>query len=195
MKLVKPKLLVFIGIQGSGKGTQASLLSKKLNLQHIIAGDIFRIVAQEPTPLGKSVADNLNHGRIMTIEQWAAVVGHYLEMQDLRQGVILDGVLRSPEQVSQLAKIISTKHLPAVYLIYLRLNRDQALARLLIRGREDDKPEQLAERFRWSEQQTLPVVDLYRELGQITEVNADQSIEDTQAEIVAKLKTQGLISD
>ncbi len=194
MKLLKPALILFIGIQGSGKGTQASALAADLDLPLIIAGDMFRAVAAEPTELGRAVKENLAHGRIMTTQQWKAVVGRYLETQDLRRGAVLDGVLRSPDQVEAFQKIVAEQSLPPLVVLYLALKEEVAFNRLLKRARADDKPAQLQERFAWSRAQTLPVVEHYRSRGTLFEIDGDQSIDDVHAAIASALVEAGVIA-
>ncbi|MGC9362839.1 MAG: adenylate kinase family protein, partial [Candidatus Syntrophosphaera sp.] len=59
---------VFFGIQGSGKGTQAVLLSEELNFQHVNIGDLFREQVAQKTSLGRKVGEIISNGELVPDE-------------------------------------------------------------------------------------------------------------------------------
>jgi adenylate kinase len=91
--------LVVLGPQGSGKGTQAEMLAKKYNLEHIDMGKFLREVAKQDTPLGKeiyhiqNVTNTLVPSRILR-----EVLQIKLNSFPREQGVLFEGVPRTPDQ-------------------------------------------------------------------------------------------------
>src|SRR2546423_14072931 len=89
---------VIMGVQGSGKGTQGSLLARDLDLVHISVGDIFRWHVQSHTKLGAQVRRIMAAGELVGDDLVADVVRQRLEQHDWNYGFVLDGFPRNREQ-------------------------------------------------------------------------------------------------
>ena len=89
---------VIMGIQGSGKGTQAKLLADDLDLEHISVGDIFRWNVQHHTKLGAQVRRTVAAGHLVGDDVAEAVVRQRLHDHDWNYGFIIDGFPRSAGQ-------------------------------------------------------------------------------------------------
>src|SRR6266480_5497659 len=89
---------VIMGIQGSGKGTQAKLLAEDLNLEHISVGDIFRWNVQHRTKLGAHVKRIMAAGHLVDDDLVEAVVRRRLAEHDWNFGFIIDGFPRNARQ-------------------------------------------------------------------------------------------------
>lgn len=192
---LKPVVLIFAGPQGSGKGTQATLLAKQFQLPLAVAGDLFRSIAKEPTETGKAIHETLSQGKLMTNELWREVTGKYLEQADLSRGIILDGFIRNMNQVESFEEISAQQTLPPVLIIYLALPREQSIERLLKRGRHDDTMEAIERRLEWSKTDSEPAIEYYREKNQVLDINGHQSIDEVHDEIVAKLTNGGWVEN
>ena len=186
-------LIIVLGPQGSGKGTQAQLLSERCHIPNVSAGDLLREAATKPTDLGRAVAALLRAGQLVTIDQWEAVVRSYLNEHDLSAGYLLDGVVRSLEQVSRFDELLTKKQLSQPWILFINLDDAVATERLLKRNRDDDTASQIRERLAWSRTQVEPVIDHYRSLGRVVEVNGDQTIEQVHAEIIDGLADIGAL--
>src|SRR5260370_33325625 len=90
---------VIMGIQGSGKGTQAKLLAEDLNLEHISVGDIFRWNVQHRTKLGAQVKRIMAAGHLVGDDLVESVVRRRLYEHDWDFGLCGDGVPRNARQV------------------------------------------------------------------------------------------------
>src|ERR1035437_10515773 len=86
---------VIIGVQGSGKGTQAKLLAEGLDLVHISVGDLFRSHIQSHTKLGAQVKRIVNDGHLVDDDLVEAAVQLRLADHDWNYGVIIDGFPRN----------------------------------------------------------------------------------------------------
>src|SRR6059058_1683990 len=89
---------VIMGIQGSGKGTQAALLAQDLDLVHISVGDIFRWHVQQHTKLGAQVRRIMAAGELVGDDLAESVTAERLGEHDWNYGFIVDGFPRNRRQ-------------------------------------------------------------------------------------------------
>ena len=96
--------IVMLGAPGTGKGTAAKMLAKKLNLPHISTGDMFREQIKNETELGKEANEYISKGLLVPDELTIRIVKDRLSQPDTESGVILDGFPRTLEQAKELSK-------------------------------------------------------------------------------------------
>ena len=169
--------ILLIGPQGSGKSTQADLIADYLKVPKITVGDIFRKIAQGENDLGKRIGEILKEGQLVDDLTTSQIVKKRLEESDCQNGFILDGYPRTLEQ----AEIFD----PGFdKVIYLKLDRAKVLERLLKRGREDDTGQLIKTRLDLYYNQTQPLLDYYKNLGKLVEIDGAGSI----AEVWERLK-------
>src|SRR5215510_616062 len=89
---------VIMGVQGSGKGTQAGMLAGDLDLVHISVGDIFRWHVQRHTKLGAQVRRIMNAGELVDDDLVESVVRDRLAQHDWNYGFVVDGFPRNRRQ-------------------------------------------------------------------------------------------------
>ncbi|HEY50690.1 MAG TPA: adenylate kinase [Dehalococcoidia bacterium] len=94
--------IIFVGAPGAGKGTQASMVAKKLNLVHISSGDLFRQALEQGTRLGKQAKTYMERGVLVPDEITIQMVMEQLSAPDGENGVILDGFPRNLPQAEAL---------------------------------------------------------------------------------------------
>jgi len=99
------KIIVLMGAPGAGKGTQARLLQERLNLPQISTGDIFRALKTADTPLAQEVREIMERGQLVPDDLTIRVVKERTSQDDARNGYILDGFPRTPEQAASLEKL------------------------------------------------------------------------------------------
>jgi adenylate kinase len=98
---------IFLGAPGAGKGTQAELLSLKLNIPHISTGDILRDEVKKGTLLGEKVMVFMSKGELVPDGLILEVVKKRLEEQDCEKGFILDGFPRTQVQAESLDRLLN----------------------------------------------------------------------------------------
>ncbi len=98
--------IVMLGAPGSGKGTAAKILAKRLNLPHISTGDMFREQIKKETELGKLADSYISKGELVPDELTINIVKDRLTWDDTKNGVILDGFPRTKAQAEALDKIL-----------------------------------------------------------------------------------------
>lgn len=122
--------IVLIGAQGSGKGTQADLLSENLGLAHVASGDLFRKAIDEKSVLGLQAKEYLDRGELVPDDLTVAMVLSRLERPDCARGVILDGFPRTIAQAQALDRGLIGAGKQIDLAVYLDVPREELLERL-----------------------------------------------------------------
>ena len=117
--------IVIMGVQGSGKGTQAKLLSERLGIPHVSTGDLFRANISQGTELGRKAQQYTDSGELVPDEIVIEMVRDRLAQDDAKTGFLLDGFPRSPAQLSALEQMT-----PIDRAILLELDDETAIHRL-----------------------------------------------------------------
>lgn len=153
--------IVFMGMPGSGKGTQAAKLADKYSLVHISSGDLLRKEMEEDTPFGKEIRRHMEEGILFPDELVNSVLLGKVPSCDY----ILDGYPRKLSQV----EVIKSVNL----VLYLALSEKETVARVLNRNedREDDTEDAIMVRIAAFKKKTQPVIDYYKERGILHEVD------------------------
>ena len=96
--------LILLGPPGAGKGTQAEILCKKLNIPTISTGNILRAAVKNGTPVGLKAKEYMDAGKLVPDEVIIGVISERLAEADCQKGFILDGVPRTIPQAEALEK-------------------------------------------------------------------------------------------
>jgi adenylate kinase len=96
--------LILLGAPGAGKGTQAEIISKKLNIPTISTGNILRAAVKNGTPVGLKAKEYMDAGALVPDEVIIGVITERLAEPDCANGYILDGVPRTIAQAEALEK-------------------------------------------------------------------------------------------
>jgi adenylate kinase len=181
--------LIILGPQGSGKGTQAKLLSEKLKLTHISTGELLRRAAKAPTPKGKIISNLLKKGTLVPFETTLEVMEPVLKTTP--QGFILDGIPRDLQQAEHLSWILKKMKQSIDHVIFINLSRKSSYARLLkrakIEGRSDDTLEAIEKRLKTYHKATKPVISYYRKQGLVLEIDGEPDIDTIHKDILSKI--------
>lgn len=100
--------IVLLGPPGAGKGTQAQVISREMNLAHISSGDLFRENLKNQTELGKLAQGYMNRGELVPDDVTIAMVRDRISRPDCEDGALLDGFPRTPAQAIALAEMLAT---------------------------------------------------------------------------------------
>ena len=120
--------IIFIGKQGSGKGTYAEVLSKKHNLPHISTGEMFREMAKENSELGKKVKELIDAGNLVPDDITISVLKERFKKDDCKNGFVLDGFPRNLVQAQALEEITDIN-----FAFHLKISDETAVKRLSAR--------------------------------------------------------------
>ncbi|MBV8931452.1 MAG: adenylate kinase [Kutzneria sp.] len=153
--------LVLVGPPGAGKGTQAAILSAKLDVPHISTGDLFRANIQQRTPLGLEAKKYLDAGELVPDSVTNAMVRDRLAEPDARQGFLLDGFPRTIAQAGVLGEILDKAGVELGAVLELDVPEDVVVQRLVSRGRADDNEDVIRRRQEVYRSETAPLLGYY----------------------------------
>ena len=203
--------LVLLGPVGSGKGTQAAIISEKYGVPHISTGEIFRWNIKNETPLGLEAKKFVDAGELVPESLTIKIVEDRLASEECKNGFILDGFPRNLVQAQALEKMTNIDR-----AILINLSDDEIVKRLSSRRmckecgnptsldwlkdgrcekcggevyiRDDDAPEVIRVRLK---KQAVPqdVVEFYRNKNVLETIHAADIIEETFKLIEEVLKT------
>lgn len=169
--------IIFLGPQGSGKSTQAQLLSEVLKLPRIEMGQLFRdIAASDISEEAKEIKKSLSSGVLVPDEIAVKTLHLEVEKSKYSGGFILDGYPRNINQYDGL-------NFKPDFVFYVKVSDEEAIKRLSKRSREDDTPQLLAKRLSIYHDLTEPLLERFEKESVLKEVNGERSIEDIHQEI------------
>jgi adenylate kinase len=200
---------IIMGIQGSGKGTQAKLLADDLDLEHISVGDIFRWNVQHHTKLGAQVKRIITSGKLVDDALVEAVVRERLANHDWNFGFVIDGFPRTARQAEfflesydidgvinldlpdeEVARRVLGRRLCQqcgmdYNLIAHRPNREGVcdICGGNLVARDDDNPAALAVRVKEYHEETKPLIAIFERKEFVATIDATRSVEEVQADI------------
>ena len=122
--------IILIGAQGSGKGTQADLLSQTFGIPHVSSGDLLRQAMAEKTELGMQARVYMDRGDLVPDKITLALVIKRIEQPDCAHGVILDGFPRTIAQAEALDRAMQSIDRQIDVAAYLEVPRQELLHRL-----------------------------------------------------------------
>jgi adenylate kinase len=176
--------IILIGIQGSGKSTQGNLLKDKLGIEYLSSGHIFRQMAKEKTILGRYMKETLNAGALVSDEKTIPIIEEYLAKPEYDKGYILDGFPRTTKQAEDFSNGVDK-------VVYLKVSDKEALWRLSGRVdegvREDNTLVAIRKRIQLFHDLTEPVIEFYRQKGNLIEVDGEREIDEIHNEIMSHL--------
>jgi adenylate kinase len=193
-------ILILLGPPGAGKGTQAKLLARDLQIPHISTGDMFRDHKARGTELGKRVQAIMDSGGLVPDEITNDMVKERLARPDVAKGFILDGYPRTTAQAEFLDGLLRGRPAPRVlsYEVVEKVLVDRMGGRRSCPGcgavyhvtasppkvagtcdrdggtlvlRDDDRPETVTRRLQEYQQKTEPLKRWYRERGSLVEID------------------------
>ena len=122
--------LVFLGAPGAGKGTQAAIISEKLEMVHIASGDLFRQAVGKGTELGKLVKSYMEKGELVPDEVTIRVISERINEPDCEAGCIFDGFPRTLAQAKSLDEALANQGKVVDKAVYIEVNNEELLKRL-----------------------------------------------------------------
>lgn len=204
--------IIMLGAPGSGKGTQAALISKKLKLAHISTGDIFRDNIQRKTQIGLKIKSIIDGGNLCPDELTIEIVKQRLSEPDCKNGYLLDGFPRNITQAVALDKFAAPDKVIELVIPLEKLEHRLTGRRSCVKCRNsfhidfigdvkicpncggelfiraDDNPTSVKERLAVYGEQTAPLIEYYGKQGKLFPIDADSPIERVFDEIIKVVK-------
>jgi adenylate kinase len=201
-------LVIFLGPPGAGKGTQAQRLVAEKGFMHISTGDLLREAVKNRTPLGLKAKEYMERGELVPDDLIVALIKEKLPKEG---NVILDGFPRTIAQAEALDKMLEELGKKVDAVVLFEVPDEVVIERLSGRRidpktgkvyhvkynpppegveviqREDDKPEVIKKRLEVYRKQTAPLIDYYKEKGNLLVVDATKSPDEVYEDLITKL--------
>ena len=203
--------IILLGAPGAGKGTQAELLMKKLNIPGISTGNMLREAMKNGTAVGEKAKYYMDNGLLVPDEVIMDIIAERVAKPDCQGGFILDGVPRTLAQAEALeARGVKIDHVVSIeiddsviegrmtgrrvcskcgasYHVVANAPKvegvcDHCGSELMIR--KDDAPETVHHRLEVYHNSTEVLKSYYATCGKLRVVNGDQPIEDAFRDVL-----------
>ena len=191
--------ILLIGPQGSGKGTQARILTEKYGFYYFESGEFLRKVAKKNEDLKKSLAK----GELVPDKEMTSYLTAFLDEKNLYDDIIFDGFPRTVDQYNFLKNWLSDKKVSLDLIIVLTISGEETLRRLTARRmdpateliynlvtqpppasvdinslvqRDDDKPEAIKKRLALYRERTKSLITELKKDTKVIEVNGERPV-------------------
>jgi adenylate kinase len=114
--------VILMGVQGAGKGVQASFIRERYGIPHVSTGDLFRAMRNRTDELARKIQDIMAAGELVPDDVTNEVVRDRLSQPDAADGVIFDGYPRSPGQAEWLENYLAEKGERITVVLLLELD-------------------------------------------------------------------------
>jgi adenylate kinase len=184
------KIFLIFGPPGSGKGTQATFISRQLGIKHISTGEILRRESERKSRLGRIIDNIMLRGMLVPDKLIIKIVEGIFDDARVR-GFLLDGFPRDIRQTRALLSFLYGKNYRYIKVINLKVPDSHLVKRLLkrsrIEGRNDDNEETIQRRIRTYHTMTEPVLTYLKNKHiDIIDIDGSKSVSKVSAEIRSK---------
>ena len=207
--------MIFVGAPGAGKGTQAEVVCKELNIPAISTGNMLREAVKNGTEAGLKAKSFMDAGELVPDEVVIGILKDRIAQPDAQNGFILDGFPRTVEQAEALDKMgvnidkvieiaVSDEAITArmsgrrvcegcgnSYHIKYKPTKVEGICDACgakVVQRIDDKPETVQARLKTYHEKTAPLKDYYAAKGKLVTVEGQDAIEETSKRTLAAVK-------
>ncbi|MBB1061652.1 adenylate kinase [Marilutibacter spongiae] len=184
--------LVLLGAPGSGKGTQAARLKDHLQVPHISTGDLLRAEVAAGSKLGLEAQEVMARGQLVSDAILLGMLEDRFSRPDTANGFILDGYPRNLAQADALDTLLKRIGQPMEAAVQLEVPTELLVERIAGRaaaeGRADDTPESVRTRLGVYNEQTAPVIEFFRQHGQLTVVDGVGSMDEVFTRIIEAIE-------
>ena len=196
--------IILIAPPAAGKGTQSELISKKYNLNHISTGDLLREVTSTSSDMSREIKELMDQGKLISDDIILKLIEEKIKDSD---NFIFDGFPRNISQAECFSELLDKLGKKIDYVIYLTIDKDIALSRITSRyvcpncnsvysiksnndelickncgqeliKRKDDNAETFLARYDVYMNETYPIIDYYKKLGNLVEIDSSKTPEE-----------------
>ena len=187
-------IFIFFGPPGAGKGTQASILSKKYNIPHLSTGEILRNNLLGTNAESLKIKTILEKGDLVSDEILNEIIQKKLDSTECINGYILDGYPRTLSQNDWFQGYLNSKNLEITKIFDINLEKDIIIKRIknraILENRKDDTEEVIKNRVNKYIEETKPLSKYYHERNPTKYhlINGNQEIEMIKNDILKIVK-------
>ena len=184
--------LIIMGPPGVGKGTQAGIIKEIYNICHLSTGEILRNEIKLESKIGIIAKNFIDDGLFVADDILIKIIENNISDPICSNGYILDGYPRNLQQVRNLNELLTKLNHTIDFAINLVADENELIMRLIKRsqdsGRRDDTVEIITKRQKIYWEQTAPIIQYYKNLGILKEVNGIGEIKEISQNIIEAIK-------
>lgn len=209
--------LILMGPQGSGKGTQAELLSAEFNIPTVSMGQLLRDEISQKTFFGEKVAKAVTSGALVLNKFTNELIKQELKKQKYNKGIIIDGYPRELAQAKFLTKLIDIDYLVIInisqketikrlggrrvcecgetyHIIYKKPKKDMLCDKCgkKLYRRKDDYPQAIKQRLKIYHNESKLVIDYFKKQNKLIKIKGEAPIKQVFLRLIQALKEKGI---
>lgn len=178
--------ILIMGPQGCGKGTQAAILSQRLGVPHLSMGQLLR----EARDQYEEIRVAQERGELVPDQIVREVLVARLSKPDCVEGFILDAFPRSDAQYRSAEGVLSPTAVIVINVPF-EVSMDRMRSRARVEKRDDDTPDAMRRRLEIYEEETKPIIEKYRLMGLVRDVDGEGSIDEVADRIYSVCVVKG----
>lgn len=188
--------IIILGAPGAGKGTQGELLAKNLGLPRLSTGALLRRVWKKGSPPGQEIGQYMLKGLNVPAKVLFKVLAPWFANH--KNGFIADNLPRNLDQLEEFKKFLPKTGTKIDKVFHLIVSSEEGIKRIIKRHQErldrgDPRPDETPKIIRVRiekgyKKEVKPVLDYFKKMGVLVEINGEQSIEKVHQDILAHLK-------
>ncbi|MDZ7785817.1 MAG: nucleoside monophosphate kinase [Candidatus Saccharibacteria bacterium] len=177
-------MIILMGVAGSGKSSQGRMLADEMGFPWVSTGEFLRML------ISGERRKAMLEGKLLEDSEIIGLTQKIFAMIDTDNEFILDGFPRTPGQADWLLAQLKHGQLNISAVIHLQANQDVVRERLLERGRQDDHPDAIKERFVEYRESILPILEQFKAAGvAVHDIDGNQSMKDVHNDIEAAIRS------
>ena len=186
--------IIFFGPPGSGKGTQAKLISKEFNIAHLSTGDILREKLNDGDDLSTELKNIMSSGKLVSDDLLNKIIANKLTSNDCSNGFILDGYPRTLPQSEFLISFLNVNDIIIdkifEFEIDFKIVQERIFQRSKKEKRADDNLDVIKVRLEKYKDDTYPVLQIFKSKFKKKYIILDASLEISkiQKKLIENLK-------
>lgn len=183
----KPKVVFVLGGPGAGKGTQCANIVKEFGFVHLSAGDLLREERSKPgTKYGELIEEHIRNGTIVPVEITCKLLERAMQQSNSNK-FLIDGFPRNQDNLDGWNREMADK-VDLLFVLFFDCSEETCVERCLKRGaagsgRSDDNMESLKKRIQTFINDSLPIIEYYKEKDLVRRVEAGKAPEDVFEEV------------